>query len=542
MAEQADLWWRRGIFYIVYTRSFRDTTGNGVGDIAGVTEKLDYLSDTLGVDAVWVAAVYPSPMADFGYDVSDYVDIHPLFGDLIAMDDLIAQAHQRGLKVILDYIPNHSSDQHAWFLDSRSSRDHPKRDWYIWSEAKPDGSPPNNWLSVFGGSAWEWDEPSGQYYMHSFLKEQPDLNWRNPALKEAMFDVARFWLQRGVDGLRVDCAHHIMKDPLLRDNPPNPAPADTAYKPLGEYDSQLHLHDREHPDVHQVWREFRYMLDAYRVDQPRAAFGEVHVFDWRAWAGYYGQYLDGMHMPFNLGLVGVEWSAQAIRSVVDAVDAAVPDGGWPNYMLDNFDEPRIVGRYGRAEARVAAMLLLTLRGTPTLCYGEEIGMTNVPIPPELEQDPFGLRVPGLGRDPYRTPMQWMPGPNAGFSAPDTERLWLPLAEDYKIVNVERELADPSSILNLYRRLIALRKQSPALLRGTYRPLDDLPEECYAYLREGGRQRLLVALNLSDQELELALPSPGPGRVVLSTHLAREEEIDPSALDLRGNEGIIVELV
>jgi alpha-glucosidase len=552
MAHPGRLWWQTGVFYIVYTRSFKDSNGDGVGDLPGVVEKLDYLSQTLGVDAIWVAAVYPSPMADFGYDVSNYTDILPLFGNLSDFDVLIAQAHRRALKVIVDYVPNHSSDQHPWFIESRSSRTNAKRDWYMWADPKPDGSPPNNWVSVFGGPAWEWDDATGQYYMHTFLKEQPDLNWRNPALREAMFNVARFWLERGVDGFRIDCAHHIMKDPLLRDNPSNPVPADTAYKPLGEYDSQLHLYDREHPDVHQVWREFRQLLDSYSATQPRAAFGEIHVFDWPTWAAYYGQRLDELHMPFNLGLIGAKWQVPAFRRLVDGIEAALPPDAWPNYMVDNFDESRSATRYGQAQARVAAICLLTLRGTPTLCYGEEIGMANVPIPPELQQDPFGLRVPGLGRDPYRTPMQWNSGPNAGFSAPDTPHLWLPLAAGYREVNVEAELADPASMLNLYRRLLAYRRTTPAVQWGAYRPLDDVPHDCYVYLRWAGAQRVLVALNFSAQERRLDLPALGGGgpvgdeyvprgRIVISTHLDREETASLAGLILRGHEGLIVEL-
>jgi len=547
MAHPQRLWWQTGVFYIVYTRSFKDSDGDGVGDLPGLVEKLDYLSETLGVDALWVAAVYPSPMADFGYDVSNYTDVLPLFGNLSDFDVLIAQAHRRGLKIIVDYVPNHSSDQHPWFLESRSSRTNAKRDWYMWADPKPDGSPPNNWVSVFGGPAWEWDDATGQYYMHTFLKEQPDLNWRNPALKQAMFDVARFWLERGVDGFRIDCAHHVAKDPHLRDNPPNPAPADTAYKPLGEYDSQLHLHDREHPDAHVVWREFRQLLDSYSATQPRAAFGEVHVFDWPRWAAYYGGHLDGLHMPFNLGMIGVPWKVPAIRRVVDGIESALPPGAWPNYMFANFDESRIASRYGRAEARVVAMLLLTLRGTPTLCYGEEIGMTNVPIPPEMQQDPFGLRVPGLGRDPYRTPMQWNAGPNAGFAPPATPKLWLPIAADYQQVNVERQLADPGSMLNLYRRLLAYRRTTPALQWGAYRPLDDVPHDCYVYLRRAGAQCVLVALNFSAEERRLHLPALGgdgyvpKGRIVISTHLDRQEAVSLARLILRGHEGLIVEL-
>jgi glycosidase len=344
-----------------------------------------------------------------------------------------------------------------------------------------------------------------------------------------------------VDGFRIDCAHHIMKDPERRDNPPNPAPADTDYKPLGEYDSQVHLYDREHPDVHIVWREFRALLDSYSDPQPRAAFGEIHIFDWPKWAEYYGRQLDGLHMPFNLGLIGVDWHPQAIRRVVDSIEAVIPPGAWPNYMLANFDESRIASRYGPAEARVAAMLLLTLRGTPTLCYGEEIGLTNVPIPPEREQDPFGLRVPGLGRDPYRTPMQWTAGPNAGFAPVGTPQLWLPLADDYEERNVDSQLADESSILNLYRRLIAYRQNSPALLEGDYRPGDEAPENCYVYLRESEAERVLVALNFTGQAQQLSLPILAGGNLIISTHLDRAEPVSESGILLRPHEGVIVGL-
>lgn len=535
-------WWKSGIFYIVYTRSFKDTNGDGVGDLAGVIEKLDYLSDTLGVNAIWVAAIYPSPMKDFGYDVSNYTDVLPLFGDLPTMDHLIEEAHKRKLKVILDFIPNHCSDQHAWFLESRSSRDNPKRDWFMWTDPKGDRAPINNWLSVFGGSAWEWDEETQQFYMHSFLKEMPDLNWRNPEVKEAMFNEARFWLDRGVDGFRIDCAHHVMKDPQMKSNPPNPEPQDTAYKPLGEYDSQLHLYDREHPDCHIIWKDFRKLMNSYSDEQPRAAFGEIHIFEWTRWAEYYGgDALDELHMPFNLGLVGVEWDVKTIRSVVDGIEAAIPPGAWPNYMFNNFDESQAATRYGEAEARCAAMLLLTLRGTPTLCYGEEIGMVDVPIPKELEQDPFGIRVPGLGRDPYRTPMQWTSDPNAGFSDPDAPSLWLPLADNYKENNVEVELKDPASILNLYRRLIAYRQATPALFRGDYLPRDDVPGDCYVFVRQYEDERRLVALNFSGMDRNIRLPGFGKAKMAISTHMDREDQVDLADLELRGNEGVILEL-
>jgi alpha-glucosidase len=537
-ANSKYLWWQTGVIYQVYPRSFKDTSGNGVGDLGGVLAQLDYLSDTLGVDAVWLSPFYPSPMADFGYDVADYTDVDPLFGDLATFDELLAQAHRRGLKIIIDLVPNHSSDQHPWFIESRSSRDNPKRDWYVWEDPKPDGGPPNNWLSVFGGPAWEWDEATGQYYLHSFLKQQPDLNWRNPALKAAMFDVVRFWLERGVDGFRIDVAHFIMKDPDLRDNPPNSNFSPSLHRPLGDYDLQLHPYDKNHPDVHLVYREFRQLLDAYSAANPRVAVGEIHIFDWPEWVKYYGANLDELHLPFNFALLGAPWNAQSVRAVVDGLEAALPPGAWPNYVLGNHDESRLATRYGRAEARVAAMLLLTLRGTPTLYYGDEIGMTDVVIPPEQQQDPWGLRVSGLGRDPCRTPMQWSLAPNAGFSAPDVPDLWLPLAPDYQEVNVENQLADASSILSLYRRLLAYRQATPALQGGSYQAVDGVPKDCYVFVRQAEGQRIMVALNFSARDQRVTLNG---GTVILSTHLDREERISPDNLVLRGNEGVIVEL-
>jgi alpha-glucosidase len=540
--ENKYLWWQTGVIYQIYPRSFKDTTGNGVGDLAGIIKKLDYLSSTLGVDAIWLSPFYPSPMADFGYDVSDYTDVDPLFGDLATFDQLVAQAHRRDLKIIIDLVPNHTSDQHPWFQESRSSRDNPKRDWYIWVDPRADGSPPNNWLSVFGGSAWEWDETTRQYCLHSFLKEQPDLNWRNPEVKAAMFDVVRFWLERGVDGFRIDVAHYIMKDPQLRDNPPNPSPGKSIHLPLSEYDYQLHLHDKGHPDVHGIYRQFRQLLDAYSADRPRMAVGEIHIFDWKEWATYYGEHLDELHMPFNFALLRSPWTPQLARQVVDSLEAALPPGAWPNYVLGNHDEPRLASRIGRQQARVAAMLLLTLRGTPTLYYGDEIGMMDVPIPAHLRQDPYGQRVPGMGRDPCRTPMQWQDAPYAGCMPPETPNPWLPLADDYHTVNVQDELADPTSILNLYRRLLDYRKAHPVLQRGDYQPVVPTSSNCFVYLRQiKGADRTLVALNFSSDEVYLNLSQFGTGKLVISTHLDRTESVDVSNLLLRGDEGVVIEL-
>ena len=540
MSEQQEtLWWQTGVVYQVYPRSFKDTSGNGVGDLQGIIEKLDYLSAVLGIDAIWLSPFYPSPMADFGYDVSDYTAVDPLFGSLEDFDTLVSEAHRRDIKIIIDFVPNHSSDQHPWFTESRSSRDNPKRDWYCWADARADGSHPNNWLSIFGGIAWEWDEKTGQYYLHSFLKEQPDLNWRNPEVKEAMFNALSFWLDRDIDGFRVDVAHFIMKDPQMRDNPPAQKDVSQMHRSFGPYDEQLHLYDKGHEDVHQVYREMRLLLDSYSTSRPRFSIGEIHIFDIKTWAAYYGENRDELHMPFNFFLLGARWQAGVIGGLVDQIEAVTPPGAWPNYVLGNHDEARLAGRLGKMEARLAAMLLLTLRGTPTIYYGDELGMVDVHVPPEKQQDPWGIRVPGLGRDGCRSPMQWNPGPNAGFSRAEP---WLPPGDNYQITNVDAHLENPYSILNLYRRLIAYRKTSPALQIGKYHPVAETPDACFVYLRTHEGQRCLVALNFSGDEQTLSLAEiDGSARVVLSTHLDREETVDLKSYRLRGQEGCIIEL-
>jgi alpha-glucosidase len=542
------LWWQTGVIYQIYPRSFQDSNGDGVGDLAGIIQRLDYLSDTLGVDAIWLSPFYPSPMADFGYDVSNYTGVDPIFGTLADFDRLVVEAHRRNLRVIIDFVPNHTSDQHPWFLESRASRDNPKRDWYVWHDPSPRsreegrvGALPNNWQSCFGGPAWEWDEKTGQYYLHSFLKEQPDLNWRNPEVKQAMFDVVRFWLERGVDGFRIDVAHYIMKDPEFRDNPYRTDIDIEEYRKKDHlYVAQIHLHDKGHPDVHTVYREFRQLLDAYSVERPRYSVGEIHIDDWNAWASYYGANLDELHMPFNFNLMRAPWSPRSLRHVVDGLEAAIPPGAWPNYVLGNHDEPRIATKYGQEYVRIAAMLLLTLRGTPTLYQGDELGMENVDIPPEKQKDPYGIRVPGKGRDGCRTPMQWSAAPNAGF-APAGAECWLPPASDYPTMNVERQLADPPSVLNLYRRLLAYRRATPALQWGSYRPVDGVPESCYVFLREADGQKVLVALNFAGQPVDLNLSNFGSGEIRLSTTLDREGAVNLAQLNLRPHEGVLVVL-
>ncbi len=543
MALNALPWWQSGVIYQIYPRSFQDSNGDGIGDLRGILSRLAYLR-WLGVDAIWISPFYPSPMADFGYDVRDYTDVDPIFGDLATFDELVQQAHQHGMHVIIDFVINHTSDRHPWFLDARASRQAPRRQWYIWADARPDGSAPNNWVSLFGGSAWEWDGETGQYYLHSFDPKQPDLNWRNPEVQTAMFDVLRFWLDHGVDGFRIDAAHMIMKDPQLRDNPPNLAGVEVMPKPMGgDYETQLHLYDKDHPDGHAIYAAIRRLLDSYGTEQPRIALGEIHILDWQAWASYYGADLDEIHMPFNLSLLSLPWQAHTIRQAIAALEAVLVPGAWPNNVLGNHDEPRIVSRVGPAQARIAMMLLLTLRGTPTLYYGDEIGMHDGLIPPERVVDPIEKNKPGLGlgRDPERTPMQWDASPHAGFCSPATEP-WLPLPDDYPSSNVEVERADPRSLLNLTQRLLALRSSTPALTSGSYQPVEGLPADCFAYLRQSGEQRYLIALNFADREQVLSREEKGQGRIVLSTGLDREETVHLASFHLHPNEGCIIEMI
>jgi alpha-glucosidase len=530
MAETHE-WWQRGIIYQVYPRSFADSNGDGVGDLPGIQGRLDHLQ-WLGVDALWLSPIYPSPMADFGYDISDYTDVHPLFGTLADFDALIEDVHRRGLKLVLDFVPNHTSDQHPWFLESRSSRTSPKRGWYIWGDPRPDGGPPNNWLSNFGGSAWKLDHATGQYYYHAFLEEQPDLNWRNPEVRAAMHDVLRFWLDRGVDGFRVDVIWHIVKDDQLRDNPLNPN-----YRPgQNPYHEQVATYTADRPEVHDIIGEMRRVLDNY---EGRMMVGEIYLPVERL-VTYYGEGGSGVHMPFNFQLITLPWNPRTICSAVQGYEASLPSYGWPNWVLGNHDNPRIASRIGRDQARVAAMLLLTLRGTPTLYYGDEIGMHDVPIAPELVQDPFEKRVPGmgLGRDPERTPMQWDAGPCAGFTRAQP---WLPLADDYTKVNVQAQRDDPKSILTLYRRLIALRRQMPALSVGGYEPVE-VGGDLVAYWRQQDGQRYLIVLNFSSQPQTFQPPEgTRAGRIAISTHLDRAGERLGGSVSLRPDEGIVVEV-
>ncbi|WP_309086158.1 alpha-amylase family glycosyl hydrolase [Chelativorans sp.] len=523
------VWWQRGVIYQIYPRSFQDSNGDGVGDLRGIVDRLDYLA-WLGIDAIWISPIFSSPMADFGYDISDYRNIDPRFGTLEDFDRLLIEAHRRGMRVLLDLVPNHTSDRHPWFLEARSSRDNPMRDFYIWRDPGPDGGPPNNWQSEFGGDAWEWDERTGQYYYHAFLKEQPDLNWRNPRVRNEMYDVLRFWLNRGVDGFRVDVMWHLIKDAEFRDNPPNPDWTDG----MPPHKRVLPIYSCDQPEVHEVVSEMRAVLEEYGDD--RLLIGEIYLPLARLVA-YYGRDLRGAHLPFNFHLIQAQWDARHIERQILEYEAALPEGGWPNWVLGNHDKPRIAARVGREQARVAAVMLLTLRGTPTIYYGDEIAMTDVSIPPEQVQDPFELRVPGqgFGRDPQRTPLQWDGSAKAGFT---TGSPWLPIAPDVAEYNVEAERSDPSSMLTLYRRLLALRRKSKALTIGRYATVE-AAGSLLAYLRETEEERLLVVLNLGPEPADLVLP--GPCRIVLSTAGEGEEERIEGTLRLKGNEAVLAEM-
>jgi glycosidase len=507
--KERPLWWRDGVVYQIYPRSFMDASGDGLGDLEGIRSRLDHLA-WLGVDAIWLSPIFPSPMADFGYDVADYCDVDPLFGSLADFDRLLADAHARDIRIILDWVPAHTSVEHPWFRTSRADRDGPKRDWYVWRDPGPDGTPPNNWLSVFGGSAWEWDEATGQFYLHSHLVEQPDLNWRNPEVVKAQHDVLRFWLDRGVDGFRIDVIHKIAKDPALRDNPLLPG------REGHGYGGQRHDHDENHPDVHAFLRDIRRVLDGY---PERMTVGEVYILDPEVAASYYGRG-DELHLAFNFSFLHAPFEAAAFRREVERFEAALPHEAWPDLVLSNHDVPRHASRYddpddlrnGEARARLAAMMLLTLRGTPFLYYGEEIGLRNVPIAEDRLQDPLAFTLhPKVARDPERTPLPWDASPGHGFGATEP---WLPFGADATHRNVAAQRDDRGSLLWLYRDLLALRRAEPTLHRGRYASLP-APAGVFAWERRDGEERAVVALNFGDDEVEVGL-DPGPVRGGLHT--------------------------
>ena len=531
-------WWQTEIVYQIYPRSFQDSNRDGIGDLAGITSRLDYIK-SLNMGVVWLSPIYPSPMHDFGYDVADYCDIDPMFGSMADFDRLLSEVHKRGMKLILDLVPNHTSDEHAWFLESRSSRNNPKRDWYIWRNPAPDGGPPNNWLSHFGGPAWTFDAITGQYYLHQFVKQQPELNYRNPEVVQALLETMRFWLDKGVDGFRVDVIGLMMKDPQFRDEPLNP-----------DWDGKVpwnrlnHIYTSNLPEVHDLIHKMRLVLDSY---DERMMVGETYVPNHEL-VKYYGkpEKLE-CHLPFNFQLIRIpNWDATLVRQMVDDYEGALPANAWPNWVLGNHDQHRLATRVGAAQARVANMLLLTLRGTPTCYYGDEIGMEDVPIPLARVMDPPAVNQPEIahivGRDPERTPMQWDSSPNAGFS-PEGIQTWLPVSEDYDIRNVAVQTKDPRSMLNYFRALTDLRQSEPALTIGAYLSIDTGSPNVFGYLRSYEDTQLLIVLNFigKAERLDLSMLR-AQAKLLLSTEMGDPQVMDLGFLDIKPNEGLILQLL
>jgi alpha-glucosidase len=572
-------WWQTGVIYQIYPRSFQDTNGDGVGDLPGITARLDYIAG-LGVDAIWISPFYPSPMKDFGYDVANYTGVDPIFGTMEDFDTLLREAHARGLRVILDFVPNHSSDEHPWFLESRESTTNAKRDWYLWHKPLPPGDDwkpaqeryPNNWMSHFGGPAWEWDDRTEQFYLHSFLKEQPDLNWRNTDVREAIYGAMRFWLQKGIDGFRMDVLWLLIKDAEFRNNPPNPE----YHGGMHDFAATLPVYNSNRPETHEVVAEMRGLMDSYGPTLPEAAdasaasstlemksarshrvlIGEIYL-PLQELVQYYGipvqrgtaqlpapetQELNGANLPFNFHLIQTEWKASAIAQIIQRYEQLLPPGGWPNYVLGNHDQPRLASRVGAKQARVAGMLLLTLRGTPTMYYGDELGMEDVAISPAQVKDPAEKNEPGKGRgrDPERSPMLWVNAPNAGFTAANATP-WLPLESDWPTKNAAVQRSDLKSMLTLYRKLLALRRQHDTLHAGATADVaaeGDVLRYVRRGLPQGESSDFQVLLNLGS---ELATVNCDPGTVVVTTMLDGAGARVDGEVTMEAGEGLLIAL-
>jgi alpha-glucosidase len=515
-------WWQTAVVYQIYPRSFQDSDGDGIGDLEGIRSRIDYLS-WLGIDAVWLSPIYPSPMADFGYDITDYCDIDPMFGTLAGFDALLADLHARDIRLIMDFVPNHTSDRHPWFIESRKSRQSRRRNWYVWHDGR-DGGPPNNWIDQTGQSAWTFDAATGQYYYHRFLPQQPDLNWYEPEVVAAMGAVLRFWLDRGVDGFRVDAATNLVEDSLLRDDPPVPLAREGEPKVRRVFTS-------DRPQTHHCIGQFRDIVDRY---PDKVLIGEAHLPVARLMQ-YYGQASGdlGFQIPFNFLAISTPWNARSIEAAIDQYVMLLPAHDWPNWVLGNHDEDRIASRIGREQARIAAMFALTRQGTPFIYYGEELGLENLDLSEGHSLDAFG-RAGIRSRDPERGPMPWDGSANAGFSSGAP---WLPLPQPASGTCVAAERDDPHAMLTLYHRLLALRRAMRVLQTGDCLPLAELGP-VLSYRRVADSERVQVALNFGGDPQPIALEHPG--RVLISTALDREEDVSGTLL-LRGNEGVLIAL-
>lgn len=554
-------WWKKAVFYQIYPRSYYDSNGDGIGDLPGIIEKLDYLNDgtpeSLGIDAIWFSPFFKSPEYDYGYDIADYCDIDPRFGTLEDFDRLVAEARRRGIRIMVDLVVNHSSHEHPWFQESRSSKDNPKRDWYIWRDGVgPQRKPPNNWRNNFFGPAWTWDEATEQYYLHSFLPQQPDLNWFNPAVRRAVDEMVRFWMDRGVDGFRLDVAHIYCKDEQFRSNPPfyrrqkieqRPSPGDIAlpvylFYLFGLPEFQYKQYNQHHPETHRILQQFRKTLDEY---PEKTSVGEIVSEDAQVVASYYGTGNDELHMNFFFNLAHCRWKAGAFRRCVEQWEKLLPAEAWPAYTLSNHDIVRAIsrlgGRHADERARLLALMLLTLRGTPFIYYGEEVGLKELRLPKRELLDPVGKKWFPFhrGRDGCRSPMQWDSSHAAGFS---TGEPWLPTGPESEQRNVAAQENDPRSLLSFYKQVIWLRKGLPALLTGSYESVTaGVPGDCYLYRRRSGAQELLVALNFSARRRSFALPTGiKPGKLLISTDPQRSAGAPGGTLELAPLEGCLLE--
>jgi alpha-glucosidase len=524
-------WWREGVLYQIYPRSFADSNGDGIGDLRGILDRLDYLA-WLGVAGIWLNPITASLDRDWGYDVSDYRSVHPELGTIEDLDRLVAEAGRRDIRVLLDIVPNHTSDQHPWFVDARSSRSSAHRDWYVWADPKPDGSPPNNWVSVFGGPAWTLHEGTGQFYLHNFLPEQPDLNWWNEDVRTEFDEILRFWFDRGVAGFRIDVAHGIVKDRELRDNPPATEDDPPWLRAIG----QRQVHNLNRPEVHDVLRRWRQIADAY--EPRRILVGETWAPDLADLAAYYGREDDELHLAFNIAFVFSPLDASEMAPIVEETEKHLASLGWPAWIASNHDVGRLASRWcsgDERKARCALMLLLSLHGTPFLYYGDEIGLPDVPVPRKDLRDLLGIRhgPANPGRDACRTPMPWTAQEGAGFTQPGV-RPWLPFGSARP--NMEDQRDDPGSVLTLCRRLIELRRTTVDLRLGNYRRLPT-PTGSWAWQR--GDQHL-VAVNLSDEAV--SLETPVDGKVLVGTDPDRSgERLDGGEVPLDPWEGVVVSL-
>ncbi|HEV3280448.1 MAG TPA: alpha-amylase family glycosyl hydrolase [Acidimicrobiales bacterium] len=523
-------WWKSGVLYEIYPRSFADSDGDGIGDLQGIIDRLDHL-EWLGIDGLWLSPVSPSPNADWGYDVADYCGVDPAYGTLATLDALVAEAGRRGIHVLLDLVPNHTSEAHPWFVEARSSRSSAQRDWYVWAEPGPDGSRPNNWVAQFGGPAWTLDEATDEFYLHNFTREQPDLNWWNPAVHRAFEEIMRFWLDRGLAGFRIDVCNMIVKDAGLRDNPP--ATEDDAV--VEQLFGQRFAYNGNRPEVHEILQSWRTLADTY--DPPRLLLGETDVHHLSMLPPYYGDGSDELHLAFNLAWLHSEFRADALRAVVEETERILPPGAQPVWTGSNLDTSRLATRWAQGNGelvRCVLLALLCLRGTPVLYQGDEIGLPDGAVTEEVLRDPVGRRYwpHAAGRDPERSPLPWHDGPGRGFTAPGVEP-WLPMGTP-PAINVASQRDDPGSVLTFTRDLIALRRRSPDLWGGSY---DSLPSPPDTWVWRRGRG-FAAALNLGDEARRI---DGLAGSVAIGTDRRRDGEPVQEQLSLSPGEGVLIRL-